>query len=128
MKTSESPLNVTHGKWEVRTDGMGATGPTTSISPCVAGGKNWPIVEVACGLDTIAICPDQPLEHIIGRSSKPLPYSAEANAHLISAAPDMAEALEAFLEYYDELTYGNPVALSLVTKKVKTSLAKAKGE
>ena len=52
---------------------------------------------------------------------------AEANAHLIAAAPDMFEALEEFREYVIKnsrgLTHHNPIWV-----KVAEALAKARGE
>lgn len=46
----------------------------------------------------------------------------EANAHLISAAPDMYQMLERFSKYFDEMCEGD------VVDEIGNLLAKARGE
>ena len=64
--------------------------------------------------------------------SQPDGFSDEANAHLISAAPDLLEALEIWLADYDEVAANPdfepfPHAAERVAK-TRAAIAKAKGE
>ena len=51
-------------------------------------------------------------------------YEAWANAHLVSAAPDMHEALKGLLKAFDEEDYYNDTLLD----RARAALAKAEGE
>ncbi len=54
----------------------------------------------------------------------------EANAHLIAAAPELYEALKAFLEdeRFQVGVGGNPIAVERMIANARTVLAKARGE
>lgn len=76
-------------------------------------------------------------QHVIveafGRVADHVRPNAEANARLISAAPDMAEALQGFLDHYVAMVnsgdcgFWNPEDETHV-KAARSALAKARGE
>lgn len=47
---------------------------------------------------------------------------------LHKSAPDLYEACKSVVEYRDELSYGNPVALNLVLRRVNQAIAKVEGK
>lgn len=64
--------------------GTGLTGPTTPAVSPVCSGKDWPYTPVHCGMETIAICPEQ----------EGCPGSGEKHARLIAAAPELLAVAE----------------------------------
>jgi len=62
-----------------------------------------------------------------GGSSKPIPFvDSEANAHLIAAAPELYQALEALCELADGL--GEHLEFDAACENARAALAKARGE
>ena len=126
-------MNYTKGKWKVGNE-SGITGPTTPASPSpVCGGEDWPYQVITVGKETIAVCPAQDSlrkSHKF-RPGEPLIDEMEANAHLISAAPDMYEALGELLEITHDLTLGDgspDPQVEAANRKARQARAKAEGK
>jgi len=119
-------MSYTKGKW-IAGFNPHVTGPTTPTVQPFCGGDDWPYRTINVGEETIAIIPAQAKEKIIGRHSAPLEESAEANAHLISAAPDMYEALLAITEHFKtiEKLYSKD---RIVIAQAESAMAKAEGK
>lgn len=92
----------------------------------VDGEFDWGIVATIDGVPRI-------IGEAYGRASNNVRPNAEANARLISAAPDMAKALERFLDHYVAMVssgdcgFWNPEDEAHV-KAARSALAKARGE
>lgn len=119
----------TPGPW-VAGWGRGLTGPTTpSVGGACCGGKGWETFPVSRGTETIAICPVQTQgfgyrDKIVG--------SAQANASLIAAAPEMLEALPDLSHVISWLENGCDPAKAAVElrhyqSRIDAAIAKAEG-
>jgi hypothetical protein len=86
-------MNYTKGEWKAGYN-PGVTGPTTPSFQPFCGGVKWPYKTINVGTETIAIVPAQTYNRGIGKHAEPLIDGGMANAHLISAAPDMYESLK----------------------------------
>lgn len=94
------------------------TAPKFTPGPWTAKQNHWSRWEIHYGAGQLAgvAKPDDP-------ASPPDTYAeAEANAHLIAAAPAMYEALESAARYLDPFHFPEAVRL------VDAALAKARGE
>ena len=81
------------------------------------GGKRWEV-----WVDTLSVA------RISGGFSKPDSSEAEANAHLIAAAPDLFAALEALREHHcDGVCYADEDHTTVLAQ-VAAALARARGE
>ena len=67
------------------------------------------------------------IAEVFGRCAETTFPDSEANARLITAAPDMLDALEKILAYYDPAVHP-VVPVSELRSMVKATIAKAKGE
>lgn len=77
-------MKHTQGEW-VKGYGNGLTGPTTVISPGIAGGIGWEYIPISKNQETVAI---------VIMPENLSTNEMEANAKLIAAAPDMLYALK----------------------------------
>jgi len=71
-------MEYAKGEWKVGW-GSGLTGPTTQAVEPVCGGRDWPVLPISIGTETVAICPAQDLN----MTHQPNIKEMEANAHLI---------------------------------------------
>jgi len=112
---------ITKGEWKAGFN-PGVTGPTTPTFEPFCGGEDWPYRTINTGMETIALVPAQAKNHLIGQDSEPMLESAEANANLIAAAPDLYEALKAIKTLPDFALPGK------LYKQVCEAIAKAEGK
>lgn len=105
------------GKW--------TPGPWFAIKMCGWGGT---VISRRNQNDADRIAGDCPVAKVSeGASHWATKYPHEANARLIAAAPDLAEALEGCLNYLENTEAEFGVILSSADK-ARAALAKAKGE
>lgn len=81
-------------QWEAGWGG-GLTGPTTPGFGVFCGGRDWPFTPVHCGMETIAVCPQQDGQ----------PGSDAKHARLIAAAPDFRAVAVSVLEWWEKHQY-----------------------
>ena len=113
-------MDYSKGEWKAGYN-PGVTGPTTpAIQPFC--GQDWPYFTINVGMETIAIVPAQTLSRGLGCPGEPIDGSAEANAHLMVAAPRMVDTLRMARE---ELCFGGD--WETARKKIDEVLAKAEG-
>lgn len=118
----------TKGEWK-QGWGTGIAGGTCPTTQPFCGGVDWPFMPIT-GQDNEVIClvPAADINRQIGKGGEPNPATMEANAHLISASPDLYEALrEAKLEIeYLHSKFGETGTGNKVLSQIEQALAKAK--
>jgi hypothetical protein len=108
----------TPGPWDAGW-GIGLSGPTTpGISAPFCGGDDWPYEPVRKGEETIAVCPKQDVHA----------GSHTANARLISAAPDLLEALQNIVKSLAEQDDEGLIEHAEPMQKARAAIRKATGE
>jgi len=115
--TTQTQTKYTLGPWHAR-------GPS---QPDNTGGRDW------CVLDDDGKIIAECFEHV-GFSDDRKTYAvrpAEANAHLIAAAPEMLEALDdcrTALDLYDQPPHISVANKQRALKRAQDAIRKAKGE
>ena len=106
-----SETKWTPGPWKVGKDDPAVSYASEDRLP-----EGWQLITGRCPLFAFGCC----VAHV----------AEEADARLISAAPDMAEALADFLEnpQFQVGVGGNPIAVEKMLDRARSALAKARGE